>query len=265
MPVTYLYRSSQFCSRGKQENRPILSSSSCLLKQLKLHTEPSDRSVSLASMGTCLAQLSASDHWESESKCFVAPLDSPSSLAPHWRLPSCLCVRESTSERFDSACWNRREDRTRTHRQWGLMKQRGSCEADGSCVASTRPHNQSVTAALRPADTGASIWENTILTAWLRTPCLISRWRRGLLGGPRPLLADFHPWCLLVWFFFWRISADLRAVYARDLSDKASEACLHGPSKCAKLMCCVLTINFSFWYVANVDVQWNVRKTGKII
>lgn len=117
-----------------------------------------------------------------------------------WKLFLPLCAR-STSECFDSCRLSAEISMRTEHRQWGLMKQRGCCEADGSCVASSLPHNQSVTASICPPDTHASIWKNSILVAWLHTLCLLSRWRHGgLFCSPHPLLQIFT---LGTSCFFW--------------------------------------------------------------
>lgn len=98
-----------------------------------------------------------------------------------WKRFLPLCARR-TSECFDSCRLSVEISMRTEHRQWGLMKHRGCCEADGSCVASSLPHNQSVTASICPPDTHASIWKNSILVAWLHTLCLLSRWRHPLLA-----------------------------------------------------------------------------------
>lgn len=198
-------------------------------------------------MWACFMQLSVSD----ESKCFVVPFSLEDLLL--WKLFLPLCAR-STSECFDSCRLSAEISMRTEHRQWGLMKQRGCCEADGSCVASSLPHNQSVTAAICPIDTHAFIWKNSILVAWLHTLCLLSRWRHGgTVLQSSPFATDFHPWYLL--FFFWRISGYLGTVYALDLSDKPSGACLHCPSKCTKLIHFVLAMDFSFIHVEYIHFK----------
>lgn len=217
------------------------------LKQTKL----SDRIILTGFRVSLFHAASVSDDQERESKCFVAlPFSLFFFLLEDlllWKLFLPLCAR-STSECFDSCRLSAEISMRTEHRQWGLMKQRGCCEADGSCVASSLPHNQSVTASICPPDTHASIWKNSILVAWLHTLCLLSRWRHGDCFAVLTLCYRFSPLVPLV-FFFGRISGDLGTVFALDLSDKTSEACLHCPQKCTKLIHLVLEIDFSFIYV----------------
>lgn len=113
-----------------------------------------------------------------------------------------LCAR-STSECFDS-CWPSPETSMRIeHRQWGLMKQRRRCWEDGSCAASSLPHNQSVPASICPLDT--PIWKECRHSSLITHPmCIIQKKKQGLFCRLHPVLTDIHTQCHLFFFEdFW--------------------------------------------------------------